>query len=76
MRYDSEVREHIGSAGEYGKYDVVIYEPHNDMEFVCIGFDTPDERRWDLDAEEAQDLSALLSAAAAALTARKSAAGS
>jgi hypothetical protein len=44
--------------------------------FVCIGFDTPDERRWDLDAEEAQDLSALLSAAAAALTARKSAAGS
>jgi hypothetical protein len=69
MRYQEEVVEELGLAGD--GFEVVIYMPHNDPEYLTIGLDTPDGRRADIDEAAALDLATMLTEAPAALAAAR-----
>jgi hypothetical protein len=68
MKYDEELLEHLGSVGEY---EVVDYQPHLRRDMTCIGLDTPDGRRHDLDEDEAAELVDLLTRARPSLLAAR-----
>lgn len=68
MRFDNEVVESFGGAGVFERwFEVVVFDPHGDPDWTCIGLDTPDGRRHELDAEGAASLAHALQRAAQAL---------
>jgi hypothetical protein len=62
VKYDEEVLSWIGST-PHG-LGLVVFQPHLDPDLTAIGLHTPDNRRWELDADSARDLARLLDASA------------
>ena len=62
MKYDEEVLTWIGSVS--ADLGLVVFQPHLDPDLTTIGLDTPDNRRWELDADDARALARLLDDAA------------
>ena len=61
-------QELLARIGSVGRFEVVVYQPHLEPDLTTIGIETPDERVWDLDAEDARAIARLLETASQRLT--------